>query len=352
MDFLEKILFTIDKDNDNTPIHFFNLKVIESNIKKIREISNLYTNVKVIMAVKSFCEPRILSLIGHSLEGFDVSNISEFELVNDKITNKYVSVCGPAAKWSDFNKLNLANISFDISTKSQLNDALKSPNSLFGVRVRINDYKDDEMIKESHFGFTFETIEMNIPLSKIQGFHFHRGFGNNEVEHYINTVKKILDFIKNKNIKIKYINCGGGYKWKNFQEIVHELVKIVPNDIDLFFEPGDLLFENSGFISTKILDIHDKSDSELDIIVDASKDSHLKWSRPNYLFPQNGKSEIRLNIFGSTCFEGDYIGSFIVLHPKDQLKIGSVLILSQVSGYSYCWNKSFNGISRACLKII
>lgn len=350
MDTIEEILTIFKEEKYSSPYYFFNLKQIEINLQRIKKLSSKFNNVKILMAVKSFSNDQVFNLVSKYLHGFDVSNITEYELVQKYIAEKVVSICGPAAMNVDFVNIASASVLFDVSTYSQLYEVLEKNECMFGVRVRINDFENERIVRESHFGFTFDVIQKKIPLNRIRGFHFHRGFGNNDIDFYKKSVEEVLSFAEKNNILLSYINCGGGYKWENFPSILQEIVKIVPSNIDIYFEPGDLLFENCGYLVTKVLEVNSKSEQDFDVVVDASKDSHLKWSRPNYVYPQLGNEDIRLNIFGPTCYEGDYIGTFQVSLPPNYLLPGGCVVLSRVTGYSCSWNTSFNGIKEAGLK--
>ena len=77
------------------------------------------------------------------------------------------------------------------------------------------------------------------------------------------AIKFMLDQIKSLNMDkpIEFLDVGGGLAIKYFdndktlsiEEFVKKVRELVPNDINLIFEPGKSIIGNAGYLMSKVL---------------------------------------------------------------------------------------------------
>ena len=74
-----------------------------------------------------------------------------------------------------------------------------------------------------------------------------------------------------------------------------------------------------------------------------------KWHTKNHEIPDPEKG-FRLFVFsGATCYEKDQLGIFKIANNNSVLPIApsDPILLSNINGYSFAWNKGFNGVQKA-----
>ncbi len=342
LDFVDRIK---KKGIDTT--YIFNLKKLKSRLTEICDISER-NGCSTIMAAKSFNDPFIYRLCNQYLSGFDVSNSLEYSSVSSLCEGKIISVTGPYAHSLNLDTPNnMGLLCLNASNQNQLELFLKySGYYKIGLRMAIDD--------NSRFGFSLNNEifkKASFPFNKISGIHIHSGFGQNFYSSYVENAKKLLEFSNRYNITLKYINLGGGLHnldLESFNSLLKKLRRIIRRDITLIFEPGDFLFHRTGFLLSKIIEVPQWNTytNPINITLACSKDCHLKWSNPFLIpgFPNSGKKRL-LNIFGATCYEKDFIGSYpIKISNRAPFSLNEYILFGGVTGYSYSWNNSFNGI--------
>jgi diaminopimelate decarboxylase len=149
------------------------------------------------------------------------------------------------------------------------------------------------------------------------------------------------------------LNLGGGFAALKAEEI-REVVSFAleQTEFDIVIEPGRYLTQQTGIALGRICAINTREDRSY-LTTNLSKSCHLRWlgSRVHYQMFSSAESQFRqklnglVTIAGPTCFEED-----ILVHEDHSLReagLGDMLAIFNVSGYSYGWNHSFNGIGKA-----
>lgn len=191
---------------------------------------------------------------------------------------------------------------------------------------------------------------------KINGLHFHHGSEQNTNLDYKKMYLKALDLVKMFDLKeVKYINLGGGLHELTDTEI-KELCSYLSKQEkkhQVIFEPGQYIFKNSGYLTTKILERREFGEDIL-LVTNASKLNHLNWSTPKLLHSGEEASTRKVKIYGPTCYEEDYLGCYEVSEEfaAHSMNEGDILLFSNISSYSANLNRSFNGIDKAEVHIV
>jgi len=185
-------------------------------------------------------------------------------------------------------------------------------------------------------------------LPSINGVMFHFNCENSDFENFSSNLdfisRKYADFLK----ELKWVSFGGGiyftrggYPVDKFCKKINEFSKKF--SVQVYFEPGEAVITQSAELVTKVLDIIYNG---IDIaIVDSSIEAHM-LDLLTYRLSAKIKSEdtgrFRYQIAGRSCLAGDVFGTY---RFKTRLKIGNILRINDVAGYTMVKKNWFNGLS-------
>lgn len=345
----------------------FDLSKIESNMLHLKRLEKVY-NCKILMATKSFPNIKVINLAHKHLSGFDISNINEFKLIPKKLLSKVLWISSPAlsiAKIIKPIKSTKANFIFSVNSEDQIKELHRVKNCKYTIRLDTSSFLNTNSKFRIHSRFGFNSDDPQKILDVISksknhfiGFHFHHGFEQNTIRDYVKMAKVAYKLSQQIKIPIKYINLGGGLvhlNEKDLNQLLFEIRKFLPRSIILVFEPGRFLSKNAGFAVGHCISILQRADKHYICTLDLSRTSHLMWSYP-YLLTTNpkikSKNNLKIEFVGPTCYEFDRIAEIYEDNHQNssilsKYKKGSVIIFSNISGYSVAWNRSFNGIPNA-----
>ena len=351
----------------SVPAYMFDIKAIEVRMKQIAHLAYLH-NIRILLAVKSFPHPEILSLAAEILGGFDVSNYNEYKLVRNVLKDDHiVSITGPNPRYDLFADEDIPCFLIVNSHNEQQVEACHpiSKNGVLSIRLAHDGLiteKTEGSSPPSRFGFSLSVLELSLQKGlfdpeKLDALHIHCGWGKNSTELYLEMLDRVLCFAEQNGLHLKYINLGGGLLPLSFDQIEKLFASIdilVGNSIEVLFEPGQSLDDGCGYIATKVVSIGRKKILKNglihhDIVLDISNLCHLDWSSYRVNFFGKAMSDVELTLYGSTCYEGDKISCDILplmCDGKLSIKEGDRVIISNVSGYSYAMQREFNGIDK------
>lgn len=233
---------------------------------------------------------------------------------------------------------------------------LKLRDSMIGLRVNfcLEDYCPGETQcgkEDGRFGFSYETgelkdailflLEHKIPLS---GLHIHCSSKTRSLNIYKAIAKVAAEIINGYNLKLKYIDIGGGYfggvagkptfddYFSNVYNILNE--KIDLKDINLIVEPGMAIIGASMDYVTSVIDTK-KTKNNLFVITDGSRihiDPLMRKRSYSYKIEYKDKTNFQCKqiLCGFTCMEGDRF-----FEIDDQiLNEGDKVIFKKVGAYT------------------
>lgn len=301
--------------------YYFFSDLFEQKLKQLKK--DTPQNIKYLFPVKAFPHEAPLQIAGKLLDGFDVSNQAELNLVKPFLGAQHRIWCSspvPVKLDSDF------PITKDGKDAQRINfNLMLNQNSRFG--------------SDHSKGLTKENL------------HLHLGFQDNNADVFIKIAEKISQ--SSESVPIKKINFGGGFEFNNMAEL-SECLSIVSEllpDFEIFFEPGNWLTKNTLCIAGRVLERFNQG-GDLILTTSISQLAHLRWSQEINLLPigdKNSKFE-KITICGPTCAETDIISVLSDSHFINA--IGDLLIIDKISSYSYAWSTSFNGIEKPDLIVL
>lgn len=342
-----------------TPSLLFDFEAIEANLKMFRRVTSA-AGATWSYAVKSLARREVLEMAASYADGFDVSNIAEW--------NKIVDFVGPSQViWVTNGNLERELSAFrEIASSNQ-------------VIITINDLSDFELVKSSGLNFVIRLSSSMLvhqasssrfgldreQLGKIEpelarnpcfrGFHTHQGLE----EHHPALLQSMLDGIKLKLAhwggKGLIFNIGGSYQTFSGPDLEDALSRL-RTLFQVHIEPGRAIVRDAGFALAPVEKIVEDGDT-LRIFTRLSFLSHLRWSRARFagIFntQENNRSfaQKKIVLEGSSCFEFDR-SEIIHIDQPLTFDVGSLIVLEQITGYSVEWNKGFNGIEEAMVKFV
>ena len=353
------------------------------NINKFKDVFTHYSMQKnIFFSCKANKSYAFLYEAAQNDCGIEVS--SYFELVDALKFTKKIIASGPG---KDKDYLSLAiknNVIISVDDINELKQII-SYNNGTNVMLRISNLQD--II--SRFGINISQIDKCLSMIKgtkvnLIGFSFH--INNYDLDIRIKAIKQLIDIIKNKNLKIKYIDIGGGlpvnyctkeaynnfmtnkskkdfFKGKIFEEFypyyneianekaleyILENVKKNLNGIELIIEPGRSLLNNCGISIFEVQYVKKVSNGDNLIVTNGNINClSEQWFNTDYIIApklyckkvKHKKETFLASVVGNLCLEQD-----IITWKKIQFDIiperGDLLIYYNTAGYQMDSNES------------
>lgn len=220
------------------------------------------------------------------------------------------------------------------------------------VALRINPDIDPEThpyiataLSKSKFGIGLslaeDGYEFAATLSNIEviGAHVHLGSQITKTSPYAECLEKLLDLLKKlkeKGIKLEYVNLGGGLGIiyldetppmpRNLAEALSPLFSKI--GARLILEPGRSIVGKAGILVTKVLYVKEGEKKNF-IVVDAGMNDFVRptlYGGYHKIVPlaENKGEEILADVVGPICEEGDFLGRDRTLkrpQPGDYLAV-------------------------------
>jgi len=328
MSFLKNYLLESD-----TPCLYYNLDKIKEDFKYFN--ANKNENIKLLFPVKSFSHKFFLDEISEYLDGFDISNNTEYESI-ESYNKEYISCSSPFI-CEEINE----KVIHDVNSEDQ------KPHKKYYIRLNLNE--------SSRFGIDLNSITKELLVGS-KGIHFHnQKWGEDAFEKIRGIIKHFEDnFELEENF---HFNIGGGYNHISQNELLGELNKLAKEKSKyiFFIEPGRMFIKNNGYLIGKVLEVQNiESIKETRVLTNISHTCHLRWELQGsginfYSLLAKGKENKykSISIGGSTVYEHDKICS---LEIENKIYVNDFMCINMISGYGMSWNSTFNGIDKANLK--
>ncbi|WP_058485694.1 carboxynorspermidine decarboxylase [Defluviitalea phaphyphila] len=341
-----------------SPAYVVDERLIIKNLEILKNVMDR-TRCRILLAQKAFSMFSLYPLIGQYLSGTAASSLFEARLGYEEMKGKEVHIYSPAYREEEFDEImNFCDhiIFNSFSQWNKYKDKIKNSEKKIECGLRINpEYSEikteiyNPCAKGSRLGITLKNFKED-ELDGIDGLHFHTMCEQNSdvLERTIKIVdEKFGKYLK----KMKWINLGGGHHITRPDYDIETLIKVIISlkekyDLEVYLEPGEAIALNAGYLVTRVLDI---INNEIDIaILDTSAACHMPDViempyRPNIIGAgKPGEYPYTYRLGGVTCLAGDIIGDYSFKKP---LKIGDILVFTDMAIYTMVKNNTFNGIN-------
>lgn len=355
-------------NNYTRPSIIYDLEALERRATFLKKNAS-NNNIKLLFSVKSFSEKNVLNCIKHIVDGFEVSNQAEYQLLPSLSQDMFISVNDPTININELENYyakgnrsvlyNIDNVE-DMSEFPPINHPMEVGFRVSHTQLKIDSPYYSKRIAISRFGESLERIfsyfdKVNRPF----GIHLHNGSEANTKYSYLLMAESIMQYLQTHQTTVNYINFGGGLHTLLDEEIslvFKGVRKIIPENIIIFFEPGHAFCQNVGFAIAKIQSVKERNPREYIVTTDISYECNLKWSIPKY-YSQHASTNpeyVDVIFYGSSCYENDFIRDckIEINEFKHHIKKNKLVIFHNINGYAYAWNHCFNGIPEAKIYFI
>ena len=368
--FVEKIsILNIIKKN-KTPFYLYSEKQIKENYLNFAKIFK-NVNPLICFAAKANTNLTIMRMLGKLGAGADV--VSGGELLKalkagikpNKIVFSGVGKTEEELKLAVKKKILLINV--ESESEAILIDKIgKKINRVISIGFRINpniDAKTHKKIStgkaENKFGVSIKNFSSfykkitQFKNLKIDAVSVHIGSQILSDTPYKKTLDVLLRVIKDLNIKLKYVDLGGGfgikYEKKDKKINLNNYSKLVDNfqkklNCSIIFEPGRSLVGNTGILVSKIQYIK-KGLNKNFIIIDAGMNDFMRpalYDASHNIVPvikTNKKNLEAIEFVGPVC---ETSCKFIQYKKYQKIKEGDFVAITNVGAYGSSLSSNYN----------
>lgn len=235
-----------------------------------------------------------------------------------------------------------------------------------GLRVNLNlmeispeDCKEKE--DYSRFGFSSENQELELALSainklenvKLAGLHLHRTSKTRSLDVYRNICKYAINVTKKYNLKLDYVDIGGGYygdmpgkpTYKNYVDIMADTLSLFYDlsKLQLIVEPGNAIIASPFTFYSSVIDTKQIGEKRI-VVLDGSRNDidpffHKSDYFKSFLTSCENRTIVQSQVYvGCTCLENDRL---FEMNDYFESKVGDIIRFSFVGAYTICLSPLF-----------
>ena len=361
---LDGVFFEDIYSKHSSPTYVYSQDEILSNINSYK-INTDYNDL-VCFSVKSSNNLHILKLISSQGLGFDVVSGGELDkvLYINADTNKIVFSGVGKTKQDLTNaiKNNIKSINVEsVSELKLISIIVNELNTSANIALRVN----PEITSKTHpyletgsskskFGIAKSDLRKCIKIINnqnkinLRGLAFHIGSEIKDFSYFKRAINFMLDQINSMNIEkpIEFLDVGGGLAIKYFdndktlsiEEFVKKVRQLVPNHINLIFEPGKSIIGNAGYLISKVL--YKKKNI---LIIDAGMNDHIRtplYGARHNILPtrKQSKSKNKFTVAGPICESADYFDK----NFPYSLEEGELIVIGSSGAYGFSMSSNYN----------
>ncbi len=368
--FVEKLSINKIIKNNKTPFYLYSENQIKENYLNF---AKSFKRVKPIIcfATKSNTNLAILKTLGKLGSGADV--VSGGELLKaikagikpSKIVFSGVGKSEEELKLAISKKILLINVESESEAKL-INKLAQKINKKISIGFRLNpniDAKTHKKIStgkvENKFGISIKNFTKfykkvnEFKNLKVEAISVHIGSQILSDVPYKKTLGVLKKIIKDLNIKLKYVDLGGGFginynkkekkiNLKNYAKLVNNLKKEL--ECEIIFEPGRSLVGNAGTLISKILYIK-KGHKKDFVILDAGMNDFMRpalYDAVHTIVPVEKKMKINktaLEFVGPIC---ETTCKFATYKVYQKLSENEFVAINDVGAYGASLSSNYN----------
>ena len=361
---LDGVFFEDIYTKHSTPTYIYSRNQILSNISSYK--INIGSGDLVCFSVKSSNNLQILKLISSQGLGFDVVSGGELNKVLYINADKSKIVFSGVGKTKQdlicAIKNNIKSINVEsLSELKLISTLVNEMNIPVNIALRLNPETKSKThpyletgSSKSKFGIPKSELGQCIGIIKnenninLKGLAFHIGSEINDFSYFKRAIIFMLDQIKSLNVDkaIEFLDVGGGLgikyldkdKTLSIEEFVKKVRLLVPNDINLIFEPGKSIIGNSGYLMSKVL--YKKKNI---LIIDAGMNDHIRtplYGAKHNILParKQSKSKNKFIIAGPICESADFFDKKFTY----DLDEGELIVIGSSGAYGFSMSSNYN----------
>ena len=293
---------------------------------------------KIVYASVGKTSDEIRRAIKSGILFFNVESIPELELINKiaRSLKKKTRAC--------------IRINPDVEPKTHKHITTGKLTNKFGI-----DLDTARMIFLMRYRYSFVDIK---------GVHVHIGSQIITSQPFISAIKKVLSFIdelEKINIRIEYLNIGGGLgiiynkeKPQTAKEFANAVLPLIRKrkrklKLKIILEPGRFIVGNAGVLITKVTYLK-RTRIKNFVIVDAAMNDLIRpalYDAYHQILPINrvsSRANHKYDVVGPVCESGD---SFAKGREFNNLKSDDLLAVMSVGAYGFVMSSNYNARCRS-----
>ena len=361
---LDGVLFNDIFLKYSTPVYVYSQKAIHNNLESYME--KIDDGDLICFSVKSSNNLEILKTINSRGAGFDVVSSGELRKVIhigadvNKIVYSGVGKTKEDLIFAVKSKIKSINIE-SLSELKVLVEIVKEIDIVANIALRFNPETSSEThpyldtgSSGSKFGIPKNEINECLKIIEkqkninLKGLAFHIGSDIKDFSYFQKALQVMLEKIKYLNIEehIEFLDVGGGLAIKYFdndevlsiQEFVTKVKALVPEKLNLIFEPGKSIIGNAGYLLAKVL--YKKSNI---LLIDAGMNDHIRvplYNAKHQILPVKKHifTDQSFKIAGPVCESAD-----IFDHDFHyELDEGELLVIGSSGAYGFSMSSNYN----------
>jgi len=342
----------------STPAFVYDEAAIIARLEPLAEIRR-NSGCRVLYSVKAASCSSLLKSINRYVDGFSVSSLFEGRLAHEvRGRREEIHLVSPGLKQCESAEIavNCGYVSFNSLAQWQRFRALGAQVNC-GLRINpelsfLQDERFDPCRPDSKLGVPLSQLtslgNLADQLQGIRGLHVHNNCDSPNFLELEQTVNKLMEGLGKTLPGLEWINLGGGYRFSNTAQlevlgnIAGGLRKLY--GLDVFFEPGRALVENTGYLVAGVVDIFmsgARTIAVLDTTVNHLPEVFEYQLKPRVL-QESPQGRYTYRLAGASCLSGDLFGDYSFDEP---LEINSRIIFPEAGAYTLVKANMFNGIN-------
>lgn len=347
-----------------TPYFLTDLSVVR---RKARQLHELLPRVKIYYAIKSNPDAAIINELKDEIAGFDIASLGEFRHLRGLgIAPERIVYSNPVKIPKHIAETYAAGVNhFAFDSLEEIQKLKRdAPGATVYLRLKVQDY-GSKFPLSAKFGVDEEHAANFAALAadaglQVKGLTFHVGSQAENPRVWdaaLSMCHRLIGKLAKQGITISFIDIGGGLpaRYEDVAPGVTEaakaineaLAKYIPEDIEIYAEPGRFISANTSVLVTSIIGREHRSGADwlyLDMGVFQGLMEPLEmpdWHYPVFTrkHPQGHRKSFVLT--GPSCDSYDTIGLDYSL-PSD-LNVGDQLFIGAAGAYSVVYGSNFNG---------
>lgn len=389
-----------------SPLFVFNRSVLQNQCEIMSEIVENQSNISAFYMMKANWHPEIISEIVQYGIGIVISSQYELNIIKKKAPMAKLIAVGPAKKESFLKQLVDENVELiiveNIYEANFINEYARSKNKIvkIGCRYELAIEPHAGRIKKcvcGKFGWTknqfLETIIRISNFDNLKICCISANIGsqvcNQRLFFYaLEQLIEVSKTLKEKNIKIEYIDIGGGYPIpdieRKYSSVLSELSKLItkrsifddfehcPKNFDislllsllsnkcreeglnLIVEPGRWFVANSMQLLCKVVALKEKNganyvfvDAGIDVLPDVGFGEKRKFETIMQKQPSNKLSQYI--VAGPLCMKSDILSNSVLI--DSELKVNDYIMVKSVGAYCLSRTSLFSGFIPSIIEL-
>jgi diaminopimelate decarboxylase len=364
--------------DQETPFFVWDLEVLRRRIYYVHETFSCISRFRLFYAMKANPSVSIIRHIASMGGNVDVCTINELRVALESgIPPERISACPFVPSKAELDEFIQAECDIDLDSLEDVKKWCETAANKKTIGLRINpDVKAGfhehcaSGVWDSKFGIPISDIPEAIKITRqfnrsIHGVHIHIGSSSYETTQYLIAIERVLRAIQQFDLKLNYINIGGGWgipfhtqddgkALERFplQEYAHAISSLLKQyqisaAVELRAEPGEYLVGPCGFLICTVRRVIERQhgfDSKRIAVLDGGTYLYPGpsiYGSDNFIILLNRKEEdyCKQILAGRSMLAGDIFGPeriMPILKPRDIIGIGAA------GAYSIIKSTNFN----------